>query len=223
MSIAFADFNNLNSQNMLTAISQALNKNITIQDNSGPNNVNPVQLPTDFTTRLAKIKEWWNLDRSEAARRSYIDPFVYEAMKASKSGSLIVTPEEGIPANLTQFGHGYLDYLVSAIDAETATPINSPSIIIEAKRSIAGIPPDGQNQLLAEMVTLWQIKQTKQGYTRGVLTDGRSWKFYEMYMSTGLILMSPVYDSEDLPQAVTVASFLAKFFAMYNSGEPAFS
>jgi hypothetical protein len=223
MSIAFSDYNNLNSQNMLAAISQALNMTIASQDDSHPIIGDPVQLPPDFTTRLTNIKDWWNLDRSEAARRSYIDPFVYEAMDKSESESLIVTAEEHIASNLTQFGHGYLDYLVSAIDAHTTTPIYNPSIIIEAKLSIAGDPPNGQNQLLAEMVTLWQIKQTQQGYTRGVLTNGRFWKFYEMHMSAGLILMSPVYDSlGDISQTRGVVSFLAKFFAMYDSGNSAF-
>lgn len=224
MSRAFSEYNSLSfPQNMLTAISQALNKTISFQDNSVPNIVNPVQLPPDFTTRLTNIKNWWNLDRSEAARRSYIDPFVYEAMGQSKSPSLIVTAEEYIASNSTQLGHGYLDYLVSAINKDTTTPIYSPSIIIEAKVSIVGDPPNGQNQLLAEMVTLWQMKQTQQGYTHGVLTDGRFWKFYEMHMSAGLILMSPVYDSEgDISQTIVVVSFLQKFFAMYDSGNSAF-
>jgi hypothetical protein len=223
MSRAFSDYNSLSFQNMLAAISQALNKTISFQDNSAPVIANPVQLSPDFTIRRTNIKDWWNLDRSEAARRSYIDPFVYEAMDKSESESLIVTAEEYIASNSTQVGNGYLDYLVSAIDEHTTIPIYNPSIIIEAKVSIAGDPPNGQNQLLAEMVTLWQIKETQQGYTRGVLTDGRFWKFYEMHMSPGLILMSPVYDSEgDISQIIGVVSFLAKFFAMYDSGNSAF-
>lgn len=223
MSRAFSYYNSQSFQpGMLAVISQALNQPITFQDNSVPK-VNAVQLPPDFTTRLNNILKWWNLDRSEAARRTFIDAFVYEAMDKSKSPSLIVTAEEAIAPNLTRLGHGYLDYLLSAIDRSTTTPIYSPSIIIEAKASFAGEPPNGQNQLLAEMVTLWQIKQAQQGYTRGVLTDGRFWKFYEMHMSAGFILMSPSYDAQaDISQTIGVVSFLAKFFAMYDSGNSAF-
>lgn len=224
MSQPFSYFNALPTATVLGQLSQALfplGGAVQFTDDVHPK-LPGVRVPDDFLQRLQNIRNWWNLDRSEAARRTYIDAFIYLAMDYAQSTSLIVTPEEYIAPNLLRLGAGYLDYLLAAINRQTTAPIYNPSVIIEAKASLAGATPDGQNQLLVEMVTLWQIEQTQQGLTHGVLTDGRFWKYYEMHMSAGTILATPLYDSNDLQQMPAVLGLLAKFFKLYNSSSSSF-
>jgi hypothetical protein len=218
---AFSYYNTLSAQTMRDGIAGALGKPLTYQDDVNPHPPG-IHLTEDIVNRLKNIQNWWNLDRSEAARRAYIDAFVYEAMVKSKAPSLIVTAEEFISPDRTRAGHGYLDYLVSPIDADTGRPFYTPSVIIEAKAFIPGNLVNGQNQLLAEMLTVWQIKQTSQGFTHGVLTDGRFWKFYEMHMISSYLFASPFYDAAEIAQLTNVVGMIAKFFAMYDSGNSAF-
>lgn len=217
MSRAFTYFNSLASDIMLGQLTQALNRNVVAENATGFKTP-AIKLPPDFDARLKNIKNWWNLDRSEAARRSYIDAFVYEAMNASKARRLIVTAEETVPENNTRLGHGSIDYLVADIDRDTSAPIHNPSVIIEAKKAttfLPNSPPNGENQLLAEMATLWQIKQTQQGFIHGVLSDGRFWKFYEINASSGLFLLTNVYDTE--ADVTAPIALLSKFFELYDA------
>lgn len=219
MASPFSYYNSLPFDSMKDGVGGVIHQNVQFLDNQSPK-IPAVRLSEDFDERLRNIKNWWNLDRSEAARRTYIDAFVYEAMAKSKSPSLIVTAEEYVANNAAWLGYGYFDYLLSAIDRDSGRPIYTPSIVIEAKAYIPGNPLYGQNQLLAEMVTLWQIKGTD--ITRGVLTDGRFWKFYELNMTTGFLPASIFYDTETGEEHLTaVVGLLNKFFNMYQSSTSA--
>ncbi|HEX8175065.1 MAG TPA: hypothetical protein VF543_08100 [Pyrinomonadaceae bacterium] len=224
MSNPFSDFNALSRVNMLTGIANALfpgGGTVTFTDDLVPA-FSRIQLTDDFVTRLTNTRNWWNLDRSEASRRTYIDNFIYYAMALSRSQSLIVTPEESIAPNMARIGSGRIDYLLSAINENTAVPIYNPSVIIEAK-AFLGDAPVGENQLLAEMMTLWQITASQQGLAHGILTDGRYWKFYEIAMASGYIFASRIYDSRNDQGLITIMSVLTKFFRLYDSGNSSFT
>jgi hypothetical protein len=194
---------------------------VTFHDNLRPA-FSRVQLSDEFAARLANTRNWWNLDRSEASRRTYIDNFIYYAIGLSRSNTLIVTPEENIAPNTARLGSGRIDYLLSAINAQTAVPIYNPSVVIEAKAFLGGAAL-GENQLLAELMTLWQITPSQQGFTHGVLTDGRFWKFYEWNMASGDIFGSVIYDSQDEQGLIATMSILTKFFRNYDSGNSSFT
>ena len=52
-----------------------------------------VNLPVSVTQSLGDIQDLWNLDRSEAARRVYIDSWMTSAIVAARNGTSIITAE----------------------------------------------------------------------------------------------------------------------------------
>lgn len=138
----------------------------------------------DFRLRLSTIQSRFNLDRSEASRRIFIDAFLVECLNHGAKPAAIVTAEHTIARDNNKLGHGRLDYLISSIQ-QGGLVSYLPSIVIEAKKSniaaAAGLSTNGAYQLIAEMVTLAQLQSSRlPPFLRGILTDGRHWQFIEI-------------------------------------------
>jgi hypothetical protein len=132
---------------------------------------------------------------------------------------LRVGAEQNVRARTAQVGHGPLDYLVAR--RAGATLVLRPSVIIEAKAALGVNNDYGQWQLAAQMATARQIAGGNRRLTRGVLTDGRTWRFYELDTGTGLaapeLSHSPAFDATTLGgQRPQVISLLWKFFNSIN-------
>lgn len=218
MSDAFSSFNNLTRNDMNRRYGLQYMKDKSLK-------YHVTKLSGDFVQRLFKIQQWWNLDRSEDTRRTWVDAFLYESILKTQQPTLIITAAENIPSSNNTIGHGYLDYILSLIDAQTKMPIYTPSIVIETKKSITlktDQSYDGENQLLAEMITLHQIKKSNTDLMRGILTDGRQWIFYEMNMTGKTVYRTTLYDigddliNNDEPLR-KVIGILNKFISEYNS------
>jgi len=170
-----------NDENSITSAlfpNLAANASISIEmHRAAPTSDRVTSIPDYLRQSLDNIESRWNLDRSEAARRTYIDLFLHEAINSTHANRrAIITVEENIPYSSNIVGHGRLDYIISAIDASTKTPIYVPSIVIEAKKSVSN---NDIWQLLGAMVTVKQLAaNSSQGSCPpGILTDGRYWIF----------------------------------------------
>jgi hypothetical protein len=158
--------------------------------------------PTAVRQLLANVQDLWNLDRSEAARRVYIDAWLTSAMVAARNGTSVITPEENIAINNPiNAGHGRIDYLICEMvpGLGPAAPGNvvpeyAPSVIVESKRDLSVAQFDGIGQLVAEIDTLRRLK-VYNNPLRGIVTDGRHWRFIEMLDANNNINMTPPYDS----------------------------
>lgn len=132
------------------------------------------------------VQSRFNLDASEAARRILLDQFLLCALKRSSNQHAIVTAEHSIGNDQRRLGCGRLDYLISSIE-KNGPPIVMPNLIVEAKKDDRTYD-DGLWQLLAEMVTAAQLAFTRLDdyplLLRGVLTNGQSWTFVELYTRT---------------------------------------
>ncbi len=187
------------------------------------NKKNRYEVRAEFMERLGKVQAYFNLDRSEAARRIYIDQFILEALERSESQSLIITPEENIAADRARVGHGPLDYLASAIDSETENPIYWPSVVIEAKRGHQKLN-HAFWQMLAQIFTLHQVTEKNELF-RGVASDGRYWTFAELHILVDrhdntdkeyTVFHSPRLDSANEESVMDIISLLIRFFMYYN-------
>ena len=201
-SCSFSDWNKTDSGTLGKNVAIYLNKNsknakfdflnVTVNFNSP---LAPIDR-ANFITRLGNVQEWWHCNRSEMARRTYIDQFIYCGLTSLQTEAgkvkdqLIITSEESISQaealGSHYMGWGSLDYLVSCFDA-SKNVILIPSLIIEAKKEInptKSLENQGENQLISELVTTWQkgglTKQQAYHFYRGILTDGRYWCFYEL-------------------------------------------
>jgi hypothetical protein len=140
--------------------------------------------------------------------------------------ALVVTCQESVAAigGGGQMGHGYLDYLMSALFFGGIVPRWNPSVIIEAKLNLAqgGAANDfGQEQLIAEMVTARQLAITAAtgavtNYQRGVLTDGRIWRFYELYGPTATIRRSRAYNITVAADSARLLRLVRKFLKRWD-------
>ncbi len=145
-------------------------------------------LPPSLIEYLRKLQEYWgNLDGNEAARRTYIDPWLNAALEASGRHRPVIRVEDNI-AHITATGHslnGRLDYIIS----ESGQP--APSLIGEAK-SMSALhthPYDGIGQAVAAMVAVSRL----QAYTdpmRAFVTDGLFWRFMEWLPFSNIVHMS---------------------------------
>jgi len=153
--------------------------------NATPQAIAVNALSDAFSVQLTNIKSRFNLDRSESARRVYIDVFLHEALP-SAAREAIITIEEAISA--AAIGQGTVDYIVAAVLAGSETVQYQPSIIIEAKKGMSTVAlRDGyQWQLLAEMAAAKECYDAtpgaikNRGHYYGVLSDGRYWTFYSV-------------------------------------------
>lgn len=157
-------------------------------------------VPTDdFKSVIGQIQSRWNLDRSESARRVYLDAFLHEAVRKATFNS-IVTVEDSVAAGAF---NGMIDYIVSAIDAQTRMPIYRPSLVFEAKKKMETTAAvDGYRwQLLAEIGALRAAKPVGGGdFCCGALSDGRYWCFFSVgtVLQQGnklLVQSSKLYDT----------------------------
>jgi hypothetical protein len=190
-------------------------------------NIGGVAVPAWLTNILPTVTGRWNIDRSEANRRVYVDAFLNAVFGTwAMPGPLMVTCEENIAASALRYGHGRLDYLLSALMAPAVIPLWSPALVIEAKLDLnsGGAGTDyGQQQLIGEIVTVRQLGVAAgQGmglnFLRGVLTDGRFWRFYEIDEVNGNILRSPPHDTTAPAGITSVVRILRKFMLNWNAG-----
>jgi hypothetical protein len=190
-------------------------------------NIGGVAVPAMLNNIVPTITGRWNIDRSEANRRVYVDAFlnaVVHTWNAAIPVPLMITCEETIGASGARYGHGRLDYLLSALMAMAVIPLWSPSFIIEAKLDLnqGGAAADyGEPQLLAEIVTVRQLgvaagQGLGNNFLRGALTDGRFWRFYEIDEILGTIRRSPALDTAD-GGMITVVRILRKFMINWNA------
>lgn len=161
-----------------------------------------VDLPGTVRETLTHIKNLWNLDRGETARRVYIDAWVTSAIVAVRDGTVIITAEEFFelsiqpPAGAPQRGTGRMDYLICemALTVGGVVPVYAPSLIIEAKAKLHNNPYNGVGQLVAEIDTV----RDEAGYNnplRGIVTDGRYWRFVEVDPNTNYVYFTDRYDT----------------------------
>ena len=191
-------------------------------------NIGGVAVPAMLTNIIPTITGRWNIDRSEANRRVYVDSFL-NAVVHTWNGAipvpLMITCEETIAANVALYGHGRLDYLLSALMFGVVIPLWSPSIVIEAKLNLnhLGAGTDyGEHQLIGEIVTVRQLglaagQGLGNNFLRGVLTDGQFWRFYEINEVNGTIQRSPALDTTVDGNSTTVVRILRKFMLNWNA------
>lgn len=147
----------------------------------------------------------------------------------------------------TQVGHGPLDYILGtpalpgvsvtatalganpartslriATRAAQTVPVYGRSLIIEAKSSIRGNSSDiKQWQLIAQLLTAALLANPRPRYHRGVLTDGRYWRFYQLDLQMPhTVLRSDLIDvaSGTAPANIAVQDFWGQPVAMSNLG-----
>jgi len=191
-------------------------------------NIGGVAVPAMLNNILPTVTGRWNIDRSEANRRVYVDAFL-NAVMSTWNGAipmpLMITCEENIAASGARYGHGRLDYLLSALMMGVVVPLWSPAIIIEAKLDLnnGGAATDyGQQQLIGEIVTVRQLgvaagQGMANNFLRGVLTDGQFWRFYEINEANGNITRSPPLDTTIGGDLTTVVRILRKFMINWNA------
>lgn len=246
MSVAFSAYNGMTLAatlgNIDTAFGWGAPNNVGLNTNAG------IVIPYagmgagNLAVDLPAIQGRWNCDRSEENRRVYIDAFIRYILEnfAGIPGTLIVTCEENIPAAGGagvafggQIGHGKPDYLFSQLlipagpPGGNPTPRWNPSIVLEAKLDINsnGNHDYGENQLIAQMATARQMSIAQviapNQYQRGILTDGRYWRFYEFDFNGRSFVRTNAYDTLGAPiggvaQNLLVLRLLRKFIANYN-------
>jgi len=192
MSQGFSTFrwSNLNHRSaMINALKNTLSPNLgnvafnIIIDGGQAAHADNRRISEDFIDRLTAIKECFNLDRSEAARRTFIDAFLIEALKQSSTRRAIVTQEHSV-RDPTKFGNGEIDYVVGHLviqpGAQDAEPHLIPSVIMEAKK---GNQAMDAGQLIATMITAVQLGVAAgtalPEFIPGIMTDGRTWFFVQ--------------------------------------------
>ena len=128
--------------------------------NNSTDGIPRVNMPQAMVQMLTSVQDLWNLDRSETARRVYIDAWITQAIAAARNGTCIITPEETIAANCgrawraprprgdstTSFARWWRGLCLGAVVPEYA-----PSVIIEAKLDLSVSAFSGVGQLVAEL------------------------------------------------------------------------
>lgn len=183
--------------------------------------------PAGLAANLAWIRGRWNTDRSEDNRRVYIDAVFHQIIGGGGiPPALIVTCQENIAAigGAGQLGHGYPDYLISALFGGGIIPQWNPSLIVEAKLNMnaAGTFDSGQNQLIAQLTTAAQIAAGAGlgglvNYQRGMLTDGRYWRFYELFIPANIFRRSRHYDILIAADQLRIFRLVRRFMLHYNN------
>lgn len=154
--------------------------------------------------QMTYIANEWR-DLLEAERRLQIDAFVQAIMepmaplapgglpaRTVAEQTIALAGVGGVVGAGAQVGHGRLDYLISNIMPGLANNNRlRPSVIIEAKANIGGGGMNGHWQMCAELATAKQLAGVTRN-TRGVLTDGQRWKFYELESGAGMV-GGPIY------------------------------
>ena len=219
MSTAFGNMNGASCVALNGAFAGTAFGNYTfteLRDNAMNNSTSGIpreNMPQAMVQMLTSVQDLWNLDRSEAARRVYINAWITQAMAAARNGTCIVTPEETIAATLggpgALPGHGRIDYLICEMVAGpigAVVPEYAPSVIIEAKLDLSVAAFSGVGQLVAELETL-RVKKANYGDDplRGVVTDGRRWRFVELLPINKDVSLTPLYDT-GMPGAWDVAA-----------------
>lgn len=184
--------------------------------------------PAGLIANLAWIAGRWNLDRSEDGRRVYIDAVIHAILGGGgMPAGLIVTCQEHVAAaaGAGQLGHGYPDYLISNLFAGGNAPQWNPSIIIEAKVNLAAggaANSYGECQLMAMLVTANQLAAVAAlggmiNYQRGILTDGRFWRFYELFVPLAQFRRTPAYDLTVVADQLRILRRVRRFLLNYNN------
>ncbi len=145
----------------------------------------------------------------------------------------------------TQVGHGPIDYVLGspalpgvsvtanalganpartslriATRAAQTVPIYGRSLVIEAKSSIRGNGSDTKQwQLIAQLLTTAFLANPRPRYHRGVLTDGRYWRFYQLdVQAPRTVLRSDLIDvaSGNAPPNIVIQDLFGQPVAMSN-------
>ncbi len=228
-SVAFSTLNAAGLNHGAMGAALGLGAPTALVADSHVGNVGLVAVPAMLTNILPTITGRWNIDRSEANRRVYVDAFVNavaDTWAAALPFALMITCEENVAASGARYGHGRLDYLFSALMFGTTIPLWSPALVIEAKLDLnhGGAAANyGEPQLLGEIVTVRQLGVAAgQGgglnFLRGVLTDGRFWRFYEIDETNGNIQRSHAVDTTADGGMTRVVRTLRKFMINYSAG-----
>lgn len=231
MSIAFNNFNALGGGATLLHIAAGLGLGPLAAANSAVpiGGVPAWPVPAALAARLGDIANRWRLGLTEANQRVLIDEFIYEVLfgpagfTPAMPPALHVTAERnvavggvaGAVAPGGQIGHGRFDYLVSG----NAFAVNFiPSVVIEAKLNLGAGMDFGQEQLMAQMATTRQIGFVVRNYLRGILSNGRFWRFYEFDVPGNIIRRTnPVLDATVAGQQTHIAQLIRDFFCSYNA------
>ena len=171
--------------------------------NNSTDGIPRANMPDAMVQMLTSVQDLWNLDRSEAARRVYINAWITQSMAAARNGTCVITPEETIAATLggpgALPGHGRIDYLICEMVAGpmlgAVVPEYAPSVIIEAKLDLSIAAFSGVGQLVAELETLRVKANYGTDPLRGVITDGRHWRFVELLPLHHDVSLTPLYDT----------------------------
>lgn len=185
----------------------------------------------EFIGYLNTIRKYFYLDRSEAARRTFIDAFIIKALQLSKASTAIVVQEHEIKQSNRTIGHGKMDYLICEVVEE---PKLAPSIVIEAKK---GNTPMDAGQLISAMISTLEVADSKRlkipTYCGGIMSSGETWFFVALATvasedSTVSIWISKDYSVTDgngeiyVEGCRRILSILAQWFATFTSNVPIF-
>lgn len=211
--------------------------NVNVVTNAAPVIPNTT-VPPALVNQLAYVTARWG-NTLESERRILIDAFVQailepmappvvipggEVVPGVIPGVLRVTAEQNVAAGGGHTGHGRYDYLIARpilnfAGNPTAENFFRPGLIIEAKANL-GVGGDfGQWQLCAELATAYQLAGWLRRRTRGVLSDGRFWRFYEL--DCGFALPAPVltrtnaYDANILADRATIVRLMQSLIVNY--------
>lgn len=190
-----------------------------------------------LANQLAYIAANWN-NRLETERRVQIDAFIQAVMepmapiiagiKPTRINAEQTVAAVGVVGGVAaggQVGHGRVDYWIANPTAP-GLPTNRfrPSIIVEAKADL-GVGHDfGQWQLCAELATMRQLAWNRR-HTRGVLTDGVFWRFYELESGPGMVggpilTHTNAYDVGVALDQVQIIARLRQFVTQYTGAGP---
>jgi hypothetical protein len=194
--------------------------------NRGGINVPATVVPAGIANQLALIAARWR-STSEAERRVMIDAYLIEVATAAGlpanpriwlersmgAGGAGAAPGGALfPAN-AQIGHGPLDYIWSR--PGVGGPRWTRSTIVEAKRGLGGNGQRGQWQVAAQMATGRQVQGSNARRLRGILTDGRYWRFYQLDCRRGRLHRTVAYDANVGGQQTTIVRLTQKFLRYY--------
>lgn len=244
MSIGFSDFNDplvvLNPANRISSdLGFGALTNVNVVTNAAPAIPNTA-VPPALANQLAYVAARWGR-ALESERRILIDAFVQAILEPMAAPGIVpggpvapgvipavlrVTAEQNVAAGLGHTGHGRYDYLIASpifniAGNPTANNEMRPGLIIEAKANLGGGGAFGQWQLCAELATAYQLAAGLRRRTRGVLSDGRFWRFYELdclgALPVPVLTRTNAYDTAILADRDDIVRLLQRFIVNYLS------